>query len=229
MEKYKYLLIDLDDTIFDFQIAEHKALQRLFNKYAPENDVEELSNTYKKINHELWGKYEKGEMKKDEIIKSRFSLTFSKLGLTLDGELAAISYQQFLGEGYDLLPNALETLSKLKSAGYLMYAATNGLERTQRSRIAGSAIEPFFKAVYISEQTGSQKPNPAFFDYVFNQSPEIVRSETLMIGDSISSDIAGGIAAGIDTCWFNVHGQSIKSGAMYEVRNHIILQKLLLQ
>lgn len=228
MKKYTYLLIDLDDTIFDFQLAETKALNRLLMNFAPQLNEAVFSHTYKKINHELWLKYEKGEIMKDEIIKNRFSITFSQLGLTLDGEVAAEMYQQFLGEGYDLLPNAWQTLKKLKNAGYLMYAATNGLQRTQESRIEGAHIAPFFKAIYISEKTGSHKPNKAYFDYLFTHSPEIIPEDTLIIGDSITSDIQGGRNAGIDTCFFNVKGCNVESGATYTVDNHLSLQQLLL-
>lgn len=229
MKTYQYLLFDLDDTLFDFQLAEKEALTRIMYELAPEDDQQQLIQTYAKINHHLWAQYERGEISKDAIIDTRFSLTFQEFGKEIDGEKAAMHYQQYLGEGTQLLDGALDTLKLCKALGYRMYALTNGLERTQNSRLDGSGIRSYFDAIYISEQTGSQKPQKAFFDYVFTHSPEIRPSEALMIGDSLSSDIQGAINSQLDSCWYNVMQSHVSYEATYMVQNQQQLQQLLME
>lgn len=229
MKTYHYLLFDLDDTLFDFQLAEKEALTRIMRELAPEDDQQQLIQTYTKINHHLWSEYERGEISKDTIIHTRFTLTFKEFGKEIDGEEAAFHYQQYLGEGTQLLDGALETLELCKSLGYRMYALTNGLEKTQNSRLDGSGIRSYFDAIYISEQTGSQKPQTAFFDYVFAHSTEIVPAEALMIGDSLSSDILGALNSGIDSCWYNGAYKEIVHTATHMVHNQKELQQLLAQ
>ncbi|MBQ0139812.1 MAG: YjjG family noncanonical pyrimidine nucleotidase [Kurthia sp.] len=229
MKQYNHLLFDLDDTILDFQATQFRAINRIIKVYAPQIDEEIFNTTYNEINHHLWAKYENGEIMKNDIITKRFALTFEKLAIDADGQLAAKDYQKFLSEGYDLLPHAIETLKQVKQAGYCLYVVSNGELHTQMSRLAGAKLTHYFDAVYISEQTGSQKPNKKFFEYVFANSPEIEKSKALMIGDSITSDIQGAKNSGLDSCWFNVFETKQKSNATFEVMNHKQLQKLLLE
>ncbi|MGL6033315.1 MAG: YjjG family noncanonical pyrimidine nucleotidase [Kurthia gibsonii] len=229
MKTYHYLLFDLDDTLFDFQLAEKEALTRIMRELAPEDNQQQLIQTYRKINQRLWAQYERGEISKNTIIHTRFALTFKEFGKEIDGERAAKHYQQYLGEGTQLLDGALETLKLCKSLGYRMYALTNGLEKTQNSRLDGSGIRSYFDAIYISEQTGSQKPQTAFFDYVFAHSTEIIPTEALMIGDSLSSDIQGAQNIGIDSCWYNGANKEAAHQATYVVHNQKELHQLLAQ
>lgn len=228
MKQYDYLLFDLDDTIFDFQAAQKKALDRIIQGYVPQIDEAVFRTVYNKINRHLWSEYENGKIMKSYIMLNRFTLTFKELAVIADGETAALDYQKYLSEGYDLLPGALESLKQLKKEGYPMYVVSNGEFHTQMSRLAGADITQYFEAIYISEQTGSQKPNTKFFDYVFTHSPEIEKTKTLIIGDSISSDIKGAQNYGLDSCWFNVFQEQQTSGATYEVSNHQQLQNLLI-
>ncbi|VEI07377.1 YjjG family noncanonical pyrimidine nucleotidase [Kurthia zopfii] len=220
MKKYRALLFDLDDTIFDFTTGEEVALTEVCEKYISISDIEQIKNTYRKINKKLWHDFENNEISKDYLINNRFSLTFAQLGMEVDGLAVAQEYQQLLGKQCQLLPEAENTLKTLQDAGFDLYAVTNGYEITQKSRIALAQIGHYFKAIYISEQTGSKKPEIAFFDYVFEHSQEINKTEAMIIGDSISSDIQGGLNIGIDRVWYNRHLTDDQPDATYIVQNH---------
>lgn len=225
---YKYLLFDLDDTLFDYEEAETTALNKVLRKYAIQ-PTGKFIETYHKINRKLWSDYEKGIVQKEEILATRFSKTVQKLNLAKDGSAMSKDYQLYLGQGYQLLSGAKNCLDLLKARGYKMYALTNGVERTQLTRLEGSGLNPYFEKVYISEQTGTQKPFKAFYDYVFSNSPEIDRQASIMIGDSLSSDIKGAENTGIDSCWINFKEQSnhTTTKATFTVENYTQLLQYL--
>lgn len=201
MNKYNTILIDADDTLLDFHKAEKEGIKKVFKQNNVEFN-EYIFKTYKKINSFLWDEFEKGKIKKDEITSNRFKILFQELNIKADDELFKKEYQEALGEGFYLIDGAREICEELFKKCNL-YCVTNGLKKTQESRFKGADLNKYFKGIFVSEEVGYQKPSKEYFDYVFNKIGNIKLSETIIIGDSLSSDIAGGNNAGIDTCWFN--------------------------
>lgn len=201
MKKYDIILFDVDGTLLDFNAAQENALKMAFQKHNYElNDS--VKAVYDEINHSLWNQYEQGEISKEEVIYSRFVKLFHALGLEGDGVAFEDEYQDLLGQGHELIDGAIKILDIL-SKTHDLYIVTNGVSRTQRSRLKASGIDQYMKDVFISEETGFQKPMKEYFDYCFERIPSINTEKTLIVGDSLSSDILGGNNAGIDTCWFN--------------------------
>lgn len=201
MKKYDIILFDVDGTLLDFNAAQENALKMAFQKHNYElND--NVKAVYDEINHSLWNQYEQGEISKEEVIYSRFVKLFHALGLEGDGVAFEDEYQDLLGQGHELIDGAIKILDIL-SKTHDLYIVTNGVSRTQRSRLKASGIDQYMKDVFISEETGFQKPMKEYFDYCFERIPSINTEKTLIVGDSLSSDILGGNNAGIDTCWFN--------------------------
>ncbi|KGM45623.1 YjjG family noncanonical pyrimidine nucleotidase [Neobacillus niacini] len=201
MKKYKTLFFDVDDTLLDFGAAEKLALQLLFEEqnilHTPEIEEE-----YKRINQGLWRRFEEGEMSRDEVVNTRFSSLLHVYGKEVDGKLLEKKYRSFLEEGHQLVDGAFDLIRELHSQ-YDLYIVTNGVSRTQDKRLRSSGLFPFFKDIFVSEDTGFQKPMKEFFDYVFERIPQFNVNDALIIGDSLSADIKGGQLAGMDTCWFN--------------------------
>ena len=83
-----------------------------------------------------------------------------------------------------------------------MYIVTNGTEWIQRGRWAVSGLETYFEEMFISDRVGYPKPDVRFFEAVEREIPDFCKERTLIVGDSLSSDMQGGINFGIDTCWF---------------------------
>ncbi len=201
MSKYQTLLFDVDDTLLDFSAAENEALHRLF----AENGLDltdEVENCYKEINHGLWAAFERGEISREEIVDTRFGLLFKEYGNEVDGKKLGERYQQLLAENHDFIDGASELIENV-STQYNLYIVTNGVSKTQYKRLTESGLYPYFKDIFVSEDTGYQKPMKEYFDYVFARIPAFDHDTTLIIGDSLSSDMQGGLLAGIDTCWFN--------------------------
>jgi 2-haloacid dehalogenase len=201
LKKYKTLFFDADDTLLDFGAAESLALRLLF-KEQKINLTAELEAHYKEINQGLWRAHEEGKIERDELLNTRFSLLFKEYDKEVDGVLLEENYRMYLEEGHQLVNGALELMNELQKK-YDLYIVTNGVSKTQDRRLRDSGLHPFFKDVFVSEDTGYQKPMKEYFDYVFARIPNFSLEHGLIIGDSLSSDIKGGMLAGLDTCWFN--------------------------
>ena len=227
LSKYKTLLFDIDDTLLDFSLAEDEALHRLF----AENGLrltDEVEKRYKEINGGLWSAFERGEVSREEIVNTRFERLFNTYGKKVDGKRLGTRFQQFLSENHDLIEGASELIKSLASK-FDLYIVTNGVSKTQYKRLHESGLNPFFKDVFVSEDTGYQKPMKEYFDYVFSHITSLEQSSTLIIGDSLSSDIKGGLNAGIHTCWFNPHHKVnlTQDQPMYEIEHLADLNKIL--
>ena len=222
---YKFLLFDLDHTLLDFESAEETALtQMLEDMNFP--DVEAFKDYYKPMNQGLWK-----ELTKQELVDSRFAIGFAHFGITVDGAEMALRYQDYISLQGQSFPGAEDLLARLEKAGYQLYGATNGVTAIQEGRLAHSTIAPYFKEVFISEQLHTQKPEPAFFDKVGQLIPGFSKEQALMIGDSLSADIAGGHAAGIATVWYNQDHKENTSQVVptYEVSNYQEIADLLIK
>ena len=132
-----------------------------------------------------------------------------------------------LSEGYFKVEGADEILTYLKKRGYKLYAATNGISLTQHKRIRGSGLFKYFDGVFVSEDTGHQKPEKEYYGYIIEKIPEKDKAKILILGDSQSSDILGGINSGIDTCWYNPENKAAKYPSKYQIGALSELEKIL--
>ncbi|WP_090633772.1 YjjG family noncanonical pyrimidine nucleotidase [Neobacillus massiliamazoniensis] len=201
MKKYKTLFFDVDDTLLDFGAAEKVALRLLFEEQKIPLTTE-IETHYKKINQDLWKSFEDGKLTRDVVVNTRFSILFKEYGQEVDGALLEKKYRSYLEEGHEFVNGAFELITDLQHQ-YDLYIVTNGISKTQDKRLRDSGLFPLFKRIFVSEDTGFQKPMKEFFDYVFARIPNFSAEQALIIGDSLSADIKGGQLAGLDTCWFN--------------------------
>lgn len=198
----KILLFDIDNTLLDFDTSEARALQRFFTDNT-KLDPHQLIQVYDGINQQLWHEYETGAIDKDTLVNTRFAKLFSHFGQQIDGAVYEMRYQGYLAQGHDQIPGAKALLEQLKREGYRLFAASNGIARIQHQRLQDSGFAALFEETFISEELGVQKPQKRFFETAFSMIADFSAAETVMIGDSLSSDIAGGKNAQIDTVWYN--------------------------
>ena len=197
--------MDIDDTILDFHRAEATALHRTLTELGIAPEAETLSR-YSEINRQQWELLEEGILSRDQVLLRRFEILFRELGKNCDASSARDRYEGLLRLGHWFVPGAEELLRSLYGR-YDLYLVSNGTADVQHARIASAGIGPFFKAIFISEELGVDKPSPVFFRRCFALAPEIDTDRCLIVGDSLTSDIRGGMNAGIRTCWFNPAGK----------------------
>jgi 2-haloacid dehalogenase len=217
----------VDDTLLDFGAAERMALHLLFEEHAfpftPETEA-----AYRRINHELWLSFERGAIPRDEVLHTRHSRLFKEFGREVDGAALDRTFSRHLEAGHQLVEGAYELIVSLQD-DYHLYLVTNGVSRIQDKRLRGSGLHPLFKGIFVSEDTGYQKPMKPYFDHVFARIPGFSATEALIIGDSLTADIRGGHDAGLDTCWFNPRATPNGSGVAptYEIRRLDELHRIL--
>ena len=200
---YKYLLWDVDGTVLDFLASEAYAIKFLFKKYKIGECSDEMIELYSGINAKYWQMLERNELTKAEILVGRFREFFEKVGVdTAIAEEFNKEYQLTLGDHIEFVDKAEEMLLSEKGK-YTIVAVTNGTKVAQEKKLRLSGLVNIFDYIFISEDVGEEKPNKGYFDYVFKKLGITDKSEVLLIGDSLTSDMKGGMIAGIDTCWFN--------------------------
>ncbi|MDD5863749.1 MAG: YjjG family noncanonical pyrimidine nucleotidase [Firmicutes bacterium] len=197
----EYLFLDLDDTILDFHKAERIALGKTLRQLGVE-PTEEVLTRYHEINKWHWEQLEAGRLTRDEVLTGRFAVLFRELGSAVDGARCARVYEQNLGVGHYFLPGAEEAVARL-SRKYRLFLASNGTASVQKSRLTSANLYRYFEKVFVSQEIGFNKPSRTYFDACFSQIPDFDPRKAVMVGDSLTSDIQGGINAGIATVWVN--------------------------
>lgn len=220
---YTHLLFDLDHTLLDFDRAEDLALNYLLEEAGvASQDLKVYKDHYIPMNRSMWEDLNHGLITKPELLRTRFSRLFEHFGKEVDGSHLAGRYQHFLSQQGQELPQAHAFIAEVKSRGYKIYAATNGVSYIQRGRLQASSLLPFFDAVFISDEVGEHKPSKDFFDKIAAHIPNFDPKAALMIGDSLTADIQGANNAGIDSIWFNPKGLANETPAVptYQVKNY---------
>lgn len=193
------LFLDLDDTILDFHKAERLAIRKTIADFGV-TPTDEVCALYSKINKAHWEMLERKELTREQVLVGRFAVLFSHLGVEVDPESCARRYEDNLSVGHYFLPGAEEALKRL-SKKYRLFLASNGTAKVQAGRLKSANISHYFEKIFVSQQIGANKPDIAYFDGCFSQIPDFARERTIMVGDSLTSDIKGGKNAGIATCW----------------------------
>lgn len=197
----EFLFLDLDDTILDFHKAERIALSKTLRSFGVE-PTEGVLSLYHKINLWHWEQLEKGRLTRDEVQVGRFAALFRELGVPADAVRCTRSYESNLAVGHYFLPGAEEAVASL-SQKYRLFLASNGTASVQAGRLTSANLYRFFETVFISQELGFNKPAKEFFDACFARIPDFDLKKAVMVGDSLTSDILGGIRAGMRTCWVN--------------------------
>jgi len=176
---------------------------------------------YAALNAGYWRQLERGEITKAELLTQRFQVFFQQEGLPCPDPAAFNrTYQDYLGETVVFLDHSDQLLRDLHSQ-VKQYAVTNGSQRVQEKKLARSGLGTWLDGVFISETLGAEKPSLDFFQPVLQAIGPRAREEILLIGDSLTSDMAGGNRAGIPCCWYNPQGQPVPGdlNIRYDIRN----------
>jgi 2-haloacid dehalogenase len=221
------VLFDLDDTLLDFHRAEAEAIRHTLREFGI-NPTDETVALYSKINRSCWAKLETGEYTREEVLHRRFDILFQTLGVEGDAHETQKLYEYRLSLGAYYLDGAEDLLDELFGK-YRLYLATNGIVNVQSRRIKDSGIGKYFDGIFVSERIGYNKPDKRFFECAFLEIPDFKLEETVIIGDTLTSDILGGINAGIKTVYFNPKNRKNDTGITpdYEIGTLADLTELL--
>ncbi len=207
---YQWLLFDADGTLFDYDRAEAVALENSFAQFNLPFDLTS-SDTYRQVNGAIWADFELGKITVTQLRTVRFERLFDALNLDVDAEAFSTAYLDQLSARGDLIPDA-EAVVEACYGRYQLMIITNGLKDVQRKRLAHTNLGKYFVDIIISDEIGSAKPNRKIFDAAFARMGKPKCEDVLIIGDSLTSDIQGGVNYGIDTCWYNPQQQPLPNG-----------------
>ncbi len=207
MSKYKFVLFDADATLLDFKRSEYEAVIDVLDRFGlPVSD--EIIAKYSEINEYHWKMLERGEIEKNRLYAARWEKFCEFYGFDADAQAMSDYYPITLAEKSYLMDGALE-ICKYLYGKYKLYVVTNGKKSVQDGRFNPSPLAPMFDGVFVSEEIGFEKPRREYFDAVASKIEGFSIDEAIIIGDSLTSDITGGINYGIDTCWFNPQGKAV--------------------
>lgn len=223
----KIILIDLDNTLIDFNECARHSIINAFNELGF-TYTDKVFETFITENVKIWKRLEKGEITKPQLRADRWNIILEKLGIDFDGTVLEEMFENGVAKGAYAVDGAYELLEYLKDK-YKLYIVSNGFRFVQESRIKIGNFEKYFDDVFVSEDVGIPKPAKEFFDYCFEKLGNADKNDTILIGDSLSADIIGGINYGIDTIWFNKNNEPLPNNIepTYTVNTLKEIQKIL--
>lgn len=219
MKKYEYILFDADGTLFDFKKCESEALRLATSRLNIQIDDKGV-RLYSDINDSLWKALERGEIEKEALKVKRFELFGQQYGFECDFSLLAKTYADELALQSFMIDGAIDICGYLFKK-YKLFIITNGIEYVQKKRFALSPLLEFFQQLFISGEIGFEKPSIKFFEAVEKGINGFDKNKALVVGDSLTSDMAGGISAGIDCCFYNPERKTIPENMKNSIKYDI--------
>ncbi|MCQ4637741.1 YjjG family noncanonical pyrimidine nucleotidase [Anaerovorax odorimutans] len=211
MSEITTLLWDVDGTLLDFETSEEICMNQCLENYGISIDRQQFE-WYKACNRSYWERFERKEIPKERVYIGRFEDFFAYLEIDgIDYRSFNDDYQKELGNSAVLQDYALELCQRL-SAKYRQYVVTNGSSIAQNGKLRDSQLYGLMDGIFISEEMGTEKPSKEFFDLCAQKIPDYDPQATMIIGDSLTSDMAGGGNAGIRCCWYNPAGLPVPEG-----------------
>ncbi|WP_408607055.1 YjjG family noncanonical pyrimidine nucleotidase [Anaeromicrobium sediminis] len=221
-------MFDADETLFDFKKSERDTLKNTMLEFNIDYDENYHLKVYKEINTAIWKELEDGLITQKKLKVERFKRLCDKLNATFDESEFAKSYMNHLSYASFLYDDSIKLVEDLHK-DYRLTIITNGLKDVQDNRIRKSIIAKYFEDIVVSEEVQVAKPDPKIFEHALKNIKHTDKSKVLIVGDSLTSDIQGGINFGIDTCWFNPNKIVNKMGInpTYEISNLMELRNII--
>ena len=227
MSKYEILLFDADGTIMDFHRSELEAVRESLDYFGLPSD-DSVIERYSEINCNYWRMLERGEIEKEKLYPARWQTLIELYGFDCKADEISDKYIERLATKSYMIDGALELCQSLYGK-FRMYIVTNGQKYIQEKRLFTSPLFRYFDDCYISEDIGYEKPSIKYFEHVAKNIPDFDPAKAIIIGDSLTSDMQGGINAKIDTCWYNPQNKTAPEGMKltYTVSNFSQIEDIL--
>ncbi|PKQ62391.1 noncanonical pyrimidine nucleotidase, YjjG family [Labilibaculum manganireducens] len=229
--KYQHIFFDLDRTLWDFNKNSEASLNLLFRDYQLQSIFGSFlffKSRYEYHNGKLWNAYYQNRIKKEDLMYRRFYLTLKEAGLD-DLVLAKEIANDFIEISplqTATFPNTHQILEYLKNKGYQLYIITNGFIEVQAKKLKNSKLDSYFMEVITSEDAGANKPTQQIFEYAFKMAGACAKN-SIMIGDDLSTDIAGAKKVQMDQIYFNPHKINHKDEPTFEINDLSEIKRIL--
>ena len=201
----KAIFIDIDGTLLDFEACVEESMRLGLIERGVDYKAEMLE-TFHRINNGLWRDLEQGKLTFEKLLEIRWATVFAELGIELDGPEFERYFRARLHESAIPMAGSYEMLGYL-SGKYRLFAASNGPDEQQKKRLEKADMLKYFEEVFTSGKIGAEKPSADFFTYCFEKSGDVKPEESVMLGDSLTSDMKGGNAFGMETIWLNLKNE----------------------
>lgn len=203
----KAIFTDIDNTLLDFNKCSEAAIKKAMEEYNLKFQ-DGIINVFYEINDKLWLRIEQGTLTKEELYEVRWNMIFERFGIKTDGMKFDSRFREILHEIAEPVENAGEMLEYLSSK-YPVYAVSNAFHNKQSERLEKAGMLRYIKKVFVSGEVGYSKPSKGFFDACIKELEGVKPDEVIIIGDSPTADIGGGISYGLKTCWFNYKNEPL--------------------
>ena len=209
--RFDLILFDADGTLFDFATSERLAFASCLTAFVGAGDYEPAYRQYCEVSERLWRRLEEGAIQEPELRVGRWLELAQCCGYSWSAAEVSAAYLLELARQAHLIEGALEVCSALGER-HPLGIVSNGYQHVQTSRLALSGLREHIDFVVTSELAGANKPARAVFEHALALARQATEAEALaaervlMVGDSLTADIAGGQAMGFATCWFNPLG-----------------------
>lgn len=204
--RYKAIFIDIDDTLLDYIPCCREAFDAAMRNLTPsfeEREGERLFQLFFDIAGRLFSEAKHGKYTIAEVMDLYPKEFIAAIGYPESAvDPFKHAFRAAWGETHTLVPEAKEMLDILRTKGYRLFAASNSFGHLQRRRLERAGILPYFEDTYISMDIGYDKPDIRFFQEALRRCG-LQPSEVLMIGDSMTTDVLGAQAAGIEALFFD--------------------------
>lgn len=202
----KVVFLDIDNTLLSFSGYVKEAMREGFPHFGLPEYKESMYPIFEKINGGLWRDIEQKKITFEELLEIRWNKIFAALGIDFDGRIFEKYFREKLFDSAVFEDGAKDLLDYLAEK-YTLCVVSNGPYEQQINRLRKGEILNYFSGLYISSKVGTSKPSAEFFDYCFDDLHEngfesLAPEEVMIIGDSITADIAGGKQYGMQTCLY---------------------------
>lgn len=220
-EKYEILLLDLDDTLIDntenVKYAFKKMVEFLGQKFSEEGFIKWMN-----LDNKFWTDFHAGKIKVPSIYQKpqelfvqyvrslRYKMYFeNNIGIEEAFKINNL-FLESLNEVVVPIEGAYETLNYLYQR-YQLVIATNGPTSAVNSKLGKIDCLKFVTSVFSVDMTRKTdtKPNRQYFEELKEFLQFYDASKMLIIGDSLQSEVLGGMNSNIDSCWFNRNNKEL--------------------
>ncbi|WP_200835000.1 HAD-IA family hydrolase [Phyllobacterium salinisoli] len=192
LREFKYMSFDVVGTLIDFEGGLTSCLNDIAAEAGVIIDGEETLSLYRAARY-----FDDADLFPDDLVRVYLAIA-PKLGLPVDkayGERLRDS-----AKNWKAFPDSAEAMARL-ARDYRLIAMTNA-RRWAFDHFSAELGNPFH-AAFTVDDTGTEKPDPAFFQHVFDfvSGEGASKNDILHVAQSQYHDIGVSRELGLTNCW----------------------------